>query len=132
VAGFRAANRKARLALRLGSCHGNTVTTFADVALEALAVGGEDLAREFVQAEMGDLAQADRRVAAVRDTVSAYFASRGAAAAARQLGVSERTVTYRLRHAEELLGRSLNQRRAELETALRLHRLLFVVSRSSV
>jgi DNA-binding PucR family transcriptional regulator len=38
--------------------------------------------------------------------------------------VSERTVTYRLRHAEELLGRPLTTRRAELETALRLHRLL--------
>jgi hypothetical protein len=122
--GFRAANRKARLALRLGGMLGGTVTTFADVALEALAVGGEDLAREFVQAEMGALARGDRRTASLRDTLAAYFSARGAAAAAQLLGVSERTVTYRLRHAEELLGRSLTTRRAELETALRLHRLL--------
>jgi hypothetical protein len=126
IAGFRATNRKADLALRLGSCHGTAVTTFADVALEALAVGGEDLAREFVEAEMGGLAHPDRRTAAVRETVSEYFACRGAAAAARRLNVSERTVTYRLRHAEQLLGRPLTKRRAELETALRLHRLLFV------
>jgi GGDEF-like domain/PucR C-terminal helix-turn-helix domain len=125
AAGFRATNRKARLALRLGSHQGSSVTTFADVALEALAVGGEDLAREFVQAEMGELAQGDRRTAAVRETVSQYFALHGAAAAAHQLNVSERTVTYRLRHAEQMLGRPLTKRRAELETALRLHRLLF-------
>lgn len=124
LAGFRAVNRKARLALRLGSCRGSAVTTFADVALEALAVGGEDLAREFVIAEMGDLARSDRRTAVLRDTVSAYFACRGAAPAARNLCVSERTVTYRLRHAERLLGRPLTTRRAELETALRLHHLL--------
>ncbi len=53
LAGFRAVNRKAQLALRLGSCHGNAVTTFADIALEALAVGGEDLAREFVAGRDG-------------------------------------------------------------------------------
>jgi hypothetical protein len=129
VAGFRATNRKAELALRLGSCQGSAVTTFADVALEALAVGGEELAREFVQAEMGGLAHPDRRTAAVRETVSEYFACRGAAAAARRLNVSERTVTYRLRHAEEMLGRPLTARRAELETALRLYRLLFAAAR---
>lgn len=124
VVGFRAVNRKARLALRLGSCQGSAVTTFADVALEALAVGGEELAREFVRAEIGDLALPDRRTKVLRDTVAAYFECRGAAAAARRLCVSERTVTYRLRHAERLLGRPLTTRRAELETALRLHRLL--------
>lgn len=128
VAGFRSANRKAHLALRLGSSQGRTVTTFADVALEALAVGGEELAREFVAAEMGELTRDERRAAVVRETLSAYFACQSAAAAARSLHVSERTVTYRLRHAERLLGRPLTQRRAELETALRLHRLLNGVS----
>jgi hypothetical protein len=124
VVGFRAVNRKAQLALRLGSCQGSAVTTFADVALEALAVGGDDLARGFVQSEIGGLAADDRRTAVIRETLAAYFACRSAAAAARRLSVSERTVTYRLRHAEQLLGRPLTTRRAELETALRLHRLL--------
>jgi DNA-binding PucR family transcriptional regulator len=89
-----------------------------------LAVGGEELTREFVHAEMGELTRPDRRTAVVRETLSAYFACRGTTAAARRLGVSERTVTYRLRHAERMLGRPLTARRAELETALRLHHLL--------
>jgi DNA-binding PucR family transcriptional regulator len=119
--GFRAAHRKAALALRLGRRQGRAVTAFADVALEALAFGGEQLAREFVVAEMGALTGGGRRTDVLRATLSAYFAAGTTAAAARSLGVSERTVTYRLRHVERLLGRSLTTRRAELETALRLH-----------
>jgi hypothetical protein len=124
IDGFRAASRKAALALKIGSSQGRAVTTFADVALEALAVGGEDVAWEFVRAEMGALTDPGRRPLLLRETLSEYFAARSAAAAAERLGVSERTVTYRLRHAEEILGRPLSIRRAELETALRLHRLL--------
>lgn len=124
IDGFRAASRKAALALKIGSSQGRGITTFADVALEALAVGGEDVAWEFVRAEMGALTDPGRRPWLLRETLSEYFATRGAAAAADRLGVSERTVTYRLRHAEEILGRPLSVRRAELETALRLHRLL--------
>jgi hypothetical protein len=124
VGGFRAALHKASIALKIGSSQGPCVTTFADVALEALAVGGEDVAWEFIRAEIGALTEPGRRMSLVRETLSEYFAARGAAAAAARLGVSERTVTYRLRHAEEILGRPLSVRRAELETALRLHRLL--------
>ena len=131
VAGFRATHRKAQLALRLGSVQGSSVTTYADVALEALAVGGEDLAREFVRAEMGALAEPARRTTLARETLAAYFATGTAAEAARRLSVSERTVTYRLRHAELVLGRPLTVRRAELEMALRLDRLLSGAVRSA-
>jgi hypothetical protein len=122
--GFRAVHRRAQLALRLGSQQGRSVTTFADVALEALAFGGQDLAREFVESEMRQLTEPGRRAQVVRETLTAYFAARSAAAAAIRLGVSERTVTYRLRHAERMLGRPLTTRRAELETAMRLHAVL--------
>ena len=124
VEGFRAASRKAALALKIGSGQTPSVTTFADIALEALAVGGDDVSWEFVRAELGALTEPARRMSLLRETLSEYFAAHGAAAAAKRLGVSERTVTYRLRHAEEILGRPLSVRRAELETALRLHRLL--------
>lgn len=121
LAGFRATHRKARLALRLGRRRGRPVTTFDDVALEALAFGGEDEARDFVRSEMAPLLGDGRRLAVARQTLTAYFATGSAANAGRRLGISERAVVYRLRHAEELLGRPLTERRAELETALRLH-----------
>jgi hypothetical protein len=121
VEGFRNAHRKAWLALQLGRRRGTAVTTFGDIALEALAFGGEQMAREFVRAEMGPLLHDSPRVAAMRQTLAAYFELGSAAAAGREVGVSERAVVYRLRHAERLLERPLTKRRAELETALRLH-----------
>jgi DNA-binding PucR family transcriptional regulator len=39
---------------------------------------------------------------------------------ARRLGVHQNTVMYRVRRAEEILGRPLADRRLELESALRL------------
>jgi PucR-like helix-turn-helix protein/diguanylate cyclase with GGDEF domain len=121
VAGFRSTHRKAWMALQLGRRRGSPVTTFGDIALEALAFGGEQMAREFVRAEMGPLLVDTPRVAAMRETLNAYFEQGNAAAAGREVGISERAVVYRLRHAERILERPLTERRAELETALRLH-----------
>jgi hypothetical protein len=129
VAGFRATHRKAWMALQLGRRRGSNVTTFGDIALEALAFGGEQMAREFVRAEMEPLLDDAPRVVAVRETLAAYFTLGSAAAAGRQLGVSERAIIYRLRHAERMLQRPLTTRRAELETALRLHGM-FAAARS--
>jgi DNA-binding PucR family transcriptional regulator len=40
---------------------------------------------------------------------------------ARRLGIHQNTVNYRVKRAEELLGRPLEDRRIELEIALRLY-----------
>jgi hypothetical protein len=122
--GIALSHRQARLACRLGSLRGSRVSSYAEVALEALAFGGQDAARDFTRAELGLLADDGERTELLRRTVQAYFAAgSSAAAAAVELGVAERTVTYRLRRAEELVGRPLSTRRAEIETALRLHRV---------
>jgi DNA-binding PucR family transcriptional regulator len=54
------------------------------------------------------------------------FLSEGSnlARTSRLLGVHENTVAYRLHRAEELLGRPLEDRQLELQSALRLTRLL--------
>jgi DNA-binding PucR family transcriptional regulator len=120
-----ATHRQAKLACRLGTLQQARVSSYADVALEALAFGGQDAARDFTRAELGLLADDGERAEMLRRTVQTYFASGGSAvAAAAELGVAERTVTYRLRRAEELVGRPLSARRAEIEAALRLHRVL--------
>jgi hypothetical protein len=120
--GFATTHRKADVALRLGLMRDVPLSRYADVALEALAFGGQEMAADFVRAELGRLAETTERAENLRQTVRAYFAAgNAAAAAAAELGVAERTVTYRLRRAEELIGRPLTGRRAELETALRLY-----------
>jgi hypothetical protein len=123
--GMAGSHRQARLACRLGTLRSMRVSAYSDIALEALAFGGQDAARDFARAELGLLADDDDRTETLRQTVQTYFASGGsAAAAATSLGIAERTVTYRLRRAEELVGRPLSTRRAEIEAALRLHRVL--------
>lgn len=123
--GIAISHRQAQLACRMGSLRGIHVSSYNDVALEALAFGGTEAARDFARAELGLLADDGDRAEMLRDTVQTYFANASsAAAAALALGVAERTVTYRLRRAEVLMGHPLSSRRAEIEAALRLHRVL--------
>jgi len=58
----------------------------------------------------------------VRATVRVYLQENGnQACTARRLGVHVNTVAYRLRRAEQLLGRRVTDRRFDLEAALLLH-----------
>jgi DNA-directed RNA polymerase specialized sigma24 family protein len=123
--GFAGAHRKALIALRVGARRDSRVCVYRDVALEALAFGGEEIAIDFARAELGRMAGGGNRITMLRETVQQYFAhGSSTAATARALGIAERTVTYRLRRAEELIGRPLAERRADLETALRLYAVL--------
>jgi hypothetical protein len=123
-ADFRSAHRQARVAERVARARGGSLVDLRSAVLEALALGDQRTAREVAHAELGPLAAPDPRLVRLRGTLEAWFASRerlGETAAA--LGVAPRTVTYRLRRAEGLLGHTIAERRAELEAALRLHRL---------
>jgi PucR-like helix-turn-helix protein len=123
-AAFRVAHRQARVAERVARVRGGSLVDLRSAALEALALGDQHTAREVAHAELGPLATTDPRLVRLRATLEAWFQSRervGETASA--LGVAPRTVTYRLRRAEGLLGHTIAERRAELEAALRLHRL---------
>jgi hypothetical protein len=124
-AGFRQSHMQARYAAGIGNRRDQGATRYGDVALEALATADLVQARWFVSRELGPLASDDRRAKILRDTLRAYFtAGQRGSSAAIMLGVHERTVGNRLRAAERLTGRSIHGRRAELETALRIHTLL--------
>ena len=123
--GFRRTHQEARQARRVAALRPAPMTRYEDVALEALAGQDEERARAFVAAELGPLAGNAKRDTLLRDTLTAYFAAgQNAASTAATLGVHERTISNRLRTAEERLGHSVPSRRAELETALRLQQLL--------
>lgn len=124
--GFRRSHREAQLAYLVAIRRGSPITHYRDVAMEALALKSEGDARHFVTRELEALDQPDvKSRLPLRETLRAYFAaSQNAAAAAAMLKVHERTVAYRLRKIEERLGCPVNERRAELELALRLEPLL--------
>jgi hypothetical protein len=120
-ASFRAAHEQARLAERIASGRGRGVVDLRSVALEALALGDQRTAFAVARAELGPLAGADQ----LRDTLETWFATRESVGeTAARLGIAPRTVSYRLRRAEVLLGHPIAARRAELEAALRVERLL--------
>lgn len=119
--GFRATHRQAGAAHRAGQVHGAALTSYDDVALEALGAADPDAARAFVARELTGLDADDARSRALRDTLRTWFAhGQNAAATAAALDVHEQTVAQRLRAVHARTGRAPSARRAELETALRL------------
>jgi len=123
-AGFGEAHRQALLTERIAQRRGDRIVDLHGAAFEALALGDGQTARELARAELGPLVGGDKRHEQLRATLEAWFSSRESpAAAAAALGVAPRTVSYRLRRAEQLLGHPIADRRAELEVALRLERL---------
>lgn len=123
--GFRRSHREAGEAHVVARRHPQPLTLYDDVALEAFALRDEMAAREFVAHALRGLRGGDKRSGDLCHTLRAYFAAgQNAASAAAALGVHEHTVTRHIRKVEETLGCPVNARRAELELALRLERLL--------
>jgi hypothetical protein len=125
IAGFRESHEQALAAYRVSAHLAQPVTRYDDVALEAVMLSDVRSARRFVERELGPLTARDPKTTALRDTLATYLESGlNAAAAAADLHVSDRTVAYRIRGIEELIGRSVLARSSELAAAVRLHRVL--------
>lgn len=124
VAGFRASHRQALHARRVALLRGGTpgsVALYPDEALAALASADVDHAREFVTSELGPLAGHDETAQRLAGTLRVYLEENASPRrAAHRLGVHENTIANRVRAAEELLGRPVEERTAELLVALRL------------
>lgn len=121
VEGWRLTHRQARAAVSIARRGMTNPVGYADVALLAAAIGDEVLASSLRATFLTPLAEDRDGGATVRSTLDAYFASgRNASATAAALGVSRKTVSLRLRSAEEKLGRPLDRCAAELEIALSL------------
>ncbi len=122
AAGFRESHLQARQALR--AVHGGLVA-FASVGLASTLLADHEVARRFAAAELARLGGHDAATARLRETLEAYLAE-GAShkRAALRLTLHEKTVEQRVRRAEELLGRPLAGRRAAVEAALVIRRLI--------
>ena len=123
IQGFRRSHEEARIACRCATSIGESFALYADVLPEALALGDARAATELVARALGPLGD-DKRGQRLRETLRAYCATGNGASAASQLGVSRRTLTYRIAEIERRLGTPLAARRTEIDLALRLEPLL--------
>lgn len=126
VAGFRKSHTEALEAARIGSlAGGKAVTSYADVELVSLLAGDLPRARAFVASQLGPLATTSEPVTRLRETVLALLSSAGSPTrVAKELHVHQNTVAYRVKRAEEMLGRKVNERPADLICALTLATVL--------
>jgi DNA-binding PucR family transcriptional regulator len=128
VGGFAGSHRQAVVAQAVALAAGESalpVTPYAAVSGLGFLCQDLDRAREWVEETLGGLTVDDEPHARLRDTVEAFLDTGGSlTAAAERLGCHKNTVQYRMRRAEEVLGRSVRERRVDLELALQACRWL--------
>jgi DNA-binding PucR family transcriptional regulator len=122
VAGFRRTHQQAlgahAVALAAGRS-GQLITSFSDVAPLALMSGSIELTRAWVIETLGPLAGDDDHNSLLRDTLRVFLHEGGSfKATAERLTLHKNTVQYRVRKAEESLGRPVGEDRLHVELAL--------------
>jgi hypothetical protein len=122
-AGFRLTHQQAIAAQAVTLAGGSPppqAVAFSEVAPVAMMLGSPDLLRAWVLATLGGLATDDEHHARLRDTLLVFFENGGSyKATAEQLMLHKNTVQYRIRKAEESLGRPVGENRHDVELALR-------------
>ncbi len=92
---------------------------FSEVAPVAMMLGSADLLRAWVLSTLAGLAIDDEHHARLRDTLLAFLRSGGSyKTTAERLVLHKSTVQYRVRKAEESLGRPVSENRHDVELAL--------------
>jgi hypothetical protein len=124
VAGFARSHRQAKQAARIGALVGDAkaaVTSYARVELVSLLACDLPRARSFVAGQLGPLAAAEGTAERLRETVLAFVVSGGSPTrVAEKLFVHKNTVAERIKRAEEMLGRGVDESPVELVAALTL------------
>ncbi|MCW3016848.1 MAG: hypothetical protein JWO02_3940 [Solirubrobacterales bacterium] len=124
LAGFRRTYEDAQLAQRVARLRERRpgyVTRYEDAVLIGLLSQDGDTARRFVTGELGALVDDSDSVRRVSATLKVFLEEGSSnVRAARRLGVHENTIAYRVKRAEALLGRPVDDRRLELRAALLL------------
>ncbi|TYQ02618.1 UNVERIFIED_ORG: PucR-like helix-turn-helix protein [Gordonia westfalica J30] len=122
--GFRGSHRQALEAVRVARLAAQpfpTVTYFADVELAALCSHDPAALSQFVTSVLGALTDSSPHVRLLRETLNSFYTENcNYRSTATRLGLHHNTIRYRLTKTEELLGRSVFDRRLETEMALTL------------
>jgi hypothetical protein len=120
--GFRITHQQAVAAQVVALAAGSPprAVAFGEVAPVAMMLGSTDLLRAWVLSTLGGLATDDEHHARLRDTLLTFLQAGGSyKTTAERLMVHKNTVQYRIRKAEESLGRPVGEHQHDVELALR-------------
>ncbi|WP_280880401.1 PucR family transcriptional regulator [Streptomyces pseudovenezuelae] len=121
--GFRRSHLRAREAERIARSDGTQrLCDYSEVAVVSLLTANREQARWFVEDTLGGLGEAGAKAADLRETLRLYLAhGRSRMAAAERLHIAATTVAYRVKRAEALLGRALDDDELHLRIALEIN-----------
>ncbi|NEA61877.1 helix-turn-helix domain-containing protein [Streptomyces sp. SID12488] len=124
--GFRGSHVAARETQRVAQALGAPGTyAYADVAELSLLTADTEHAERYMRDVLGPLAGPGPKAAEIRETLRRYLAhGRSRTLAAEELFVAPNTVAYRVKRAEELMGRPLPQDHLPLRLALEISRII--------
>ena len=120
--GFRLTHAQAVAAQAVALAAGSPPRTvaFGEVAPVAMMLGSTDLLRTWVLRTLAGLAADDEHHARLRDTLLLFLHMGGSyKLTAERLMLHKNTVQYRIRRAEESLGRPVGEHQHDVELALR-------------
>jgi DNA-binding PucR family transcriptional regulator len=122
--GFRLTHRQARAALAVAEFadaeHRRAVTAWSVVGPVALMCADRDQLAVWVQATLGGLAAADEGMERLRETLLLFLGNRSFTNTAKAQHLHKNTIQYRVKRAEDALGRPLEEHRDDIELALRV------------
>ena len=122
TAGFRLTHQQALAAQAVALAAGSPpprAVTFSEVAPVAMMLGSADLLRAWVLSTLAGLAADDEHHARLRGTLLVFLQTGGSyKTTAERLMLHKNTVQYRIRKAEESLGRAVGENRHDVELAL--------------
>jgi len=121
ITGFRVTHRQAVAAQAVALAAGSPprAVAFSEVAPVAMMLGSADLLRAWVLSTLAGLAADDEHHARLRETLLIFLQSGGSyKTTAERLMLHKNTVQYRIRKAEESLGRPVSESRQDVELAL--------------
>jgi DNA-binding PucR family transcriptional regulator len=128
TAGFRLTHQQALAAQAVALAAGPPpprAVAFGQVAPVAMMLGSFDLLRAWVLATLAGLATDDENHARLRDTLLVFLDTGGSyKTTAERLVLHKNTVQYRIRKAEESLGRPVGKNQHDVELALQASRWL--------
>ena len=125
VSGFAESHQQALEAREIAAATRQRVARFADLRLLAAVLRDGDLAKGFVERELGELDRPSERTRELRATLRAYLEHGQSIATTAALRRRDRkTIVRQLRAAERLIDHTVSDRSDELLIALRIADIL--------